>query len=194
MSHQPLAASLGEVVLHGGPAWLAARQRRMATGGAPSSAEPDRGYVEQPGERPAAPSPQLTLPAPPPPTPDPVVNTEPREEEMPATNQKKKRIRYEESFKREVVREVLADGSAGSNARVARRRGLSDSIVSMWMKSYGDEVRRESKTLVSNGAPKSQVHPGDAAAVLVDALSKYIKALVDERVDQAVQERMKRLL
>ena len=194
MSHQPLAASLGEVVLHGGPAWLAARQRRMATGGAPSSAEPDRGYVEQPGERRAAPSPQLTLPAPPPPTPDPVVNTEPREEEMPATNQKKKRMRYEESFKREVVREVLADGSAGSNARVARRRGLSEPIVSMWMKSYGDEVRRESKTLVSNGAPKSLVHPGDAAAVLVDALSKYIKALVDERVDQAVQERMKRLL
>lgn len=183
-------ATIGDAVLHGGPAWLKANGMRPP----PSSAEPDRGYIERPEERgQQLPLPQQTLvklerkpPSEPP-------QSEKRETEMAA--KRRTRTTYPEEFKRDAVRKVLADGKSGAAARVSRSLGLSQALVALWMRTYGDEVRGESKTLVSNGASKlGPPRADEAAAALVDALRIFIRAVADERVEEAMRERMKRLL
>lgn len=179
-------------MLHGGPAWRANGFARP-----PSSAQPDRGHVEQPGEgvvRRMVQQPLVKLERAKPETPKTPELERPAERETEVAAKKKQtRVRRGEEFQKEATRKVLADGKPGAAARVARELGVSGSVLARWVKMHGPALRGETKTLVS-GAPKSKADPDRASQLLVHALGEFIRAVVDARVEEAMQERMKRLL
>jgi hypothetical protein len=177
-------------VLHGGPAW------RANGFGPPRPAEPDRGHVEQPGEAGAkvhrvfgrVPE-QQTLVKLERPAPEPETPRETREEM--AQKKKQTRIRRGEEFHKEATRKVLADGKPGATARVARELGVAPSVLARWVQIHKGALSPGAKPHVSNGAKAS---PDEASAALVRALEAFTRAVVDARVEEAMQERMKRLL
>lgn len=224
---KPLA-TIGDAVLHGGPAWRAdLRANGIARRPPPSSerlSQPDRGLIEQPGERDEPrprPAPRSALdelleeeqrerelpasvtsvcrePQP----------TEEREEEVPRAAARKKRVAHSEEVQRKAAERVLALNTRGASKKVADELGVHQSNVSNWVQKWGPAIRRESdKTLVSapSSAPITRVvSKADAGAAdqaaknLVDMLGAYITAAIDARVEQrvneAIAERMKRLL
>ncbi len=192
---KPLA-TIGDTVLHGGPAWKAL-QRVNGMSPPPSSGEPDRGFIEQPGERAERrPMAQQTLVKLERAAPSEPQSAE-REAEMP---KKKTRVMRGVEFQKEAVRKLLAAGGGsgrkdGEMAKLSRELGVAASLIRRWLDKHGEEIRAESsqKTLVSAPA-KSAASVDQAAKNLVDVLGAYITAVVDARVDEAMKERMKRLL
>jgi transposase-like protein len=87
---------------------------------------------------------------------------------------------------------------------VARELGLSQNAVSGWVFKWKAEHGNtpppeppESKTPpppVSSARPVSATNVDQAAKNLVDVLGAYITAVIDARVNEAIAERMKRMM
>jgi len=208
---KPLA-TIGDAVLHGGPAWRAdLRANGIARRPPPSSerlSQPDRGLIEQPGEREEPKrAPPKDIDMFPPPAQQTLVKLERatlagerEQQEMAPKKERKKRMIVDGAVRRAAIRRVMVDGEIGRS--VGRDLGVSLNTVSgwvfQWRKEHGNRPPPDvgSKTLVS--APSSVGAVDQAAKNLVDMLGAYITAAIDARVEQrvneAIAERMKRLL
>jgi hypothetical protein len=178
------------------------------------AAQPDRGYVEQPGELPSQPPPPRDTDVfPPPPTQQTLVKigrSQLIERRETAVAKYRPRVLRGVEFQKETVRKLLATGWTegrrdGTMKKLSDELEVPSTIISRWAKMHAAELRGESKTLLSAPTPPpasavvsapavSATSVDQAAKNLVDVLGAYITAVIDVRVNEAIAERMKRLM
>lgn len=215
----------------------------------PSEARPDRGHIEQPGERIDKAPPQMLRPPPERETrlsphplpgftaqrtteettreaPQSLVKIERGKADVPAKKPRKPRARSalygmppgeQDRFRLALIREVILDGRHGCQVRIAAENGISHSGLSNWVKAWRDEHGNvpppdpdASQTLLSapapppgsavqsavqSAAPAITPSPAPVTAIqappALGALESYINALVDQRVELAVERALK---
>jgi hypothetical protein len=212
---KPLA-TLGDV-MQGVTSWRADLRalgvERRASPASERATQPDRGYVAQPGELPPPPRDTDVFPPPSEPKTQTLVKVDRAqliERAETAVPKKRARVHRGREYQLETVRELFASGWVegsrdGTVMRLAEKRGVAPGLISNWAKLHGPDIRAESKTLLSAPTPPpasavvsapvvSASNVDQAAKNLVDVLGAYITAVIDVRVNEAIAERMKRLM
>lgn len=100
-----------------------------------------------------------------------------------------------EETKKRIVRQVVVDGK--SQNEVARNNGFSQSIISGWVKKYGDEVKREAhkderdleKAMADAAEEARERHKAELQAEAEKAREEQaIKALMEEKPGRPAED------